>query len=131
MIHTMSQSLLLNIALGGIAYVLVSRLSNQRPVAREPNLYENPEKGMSSQSVYESFRNPTQGAGLQNPTIQPGGDLNELIAKYSWDAAEGDTAAQQWLVDHNMRRGLHVGGSAITGHLGIGRSETSHLVAGK
>ncbi len=123
------QNLLTYAALGGIGYILFSRLNNNRMVAREPELFKNPEKGMSTKGVYDSFKKPSDGTtGLQNTTIQHDGDLNEIISKMSWDAAEGDPKAQRWLVEHNMRRGLHVGGNAITGHLGIGSFGTGHLV---
>jgi hypothetical protein len=118
--------------LGGIAYVLLGRLNNSRHVTREPEVYKRPDKGMSKKGVYDDFKNPqsTSQAGLQNPTLQPGGDLREMIAKMSFDAAEGDPKAQRWLVDHNIKNGLHVGGTGVTAHLGIGAYDNSHLVAG-
>ncbi len=121
--------LLTYVVLGGIGYFLFQRLNNTRSVARNTELFKQPDKGMSEVGVYDSFKNPSQGvSGLQNPTLQTGGDLRETIAKKSFDAANGDSAAQKWLVDHNIKYGLHVGGTGVTGHLGIGSFDTTHLV---
>lgn len=119
--------ILLYATVGAAMYVIICRLNKKRNVAREPNLYKNPEKGMSKQGVYHSFKTPGK-TGVAHPTLQQDGDLNTLIAQKSYQAAEGDTAAQRWLIEHNIKRGLHVGGTGITGHLGIGGSDTSHLV---